>query len=313
MSRARTLIVAACVGLSVAAPARRARADGAADIAAARELFNEASRLAAAGKWEEARERYQRSLGLKRAAITMYSLGVAQKNTGKLVEADENFRAFLAEPQTPATKPYDAPARQAIGEITPRLAKVAIAIQPADAPELVVTIDGERVPNVLLDRPRVVNPGAHDVLARAKGYADASQRVEVKDGGSGAVKLVLTPRPADAAAPAPIAPAPPPLAPRADIVPVLAAPPNRTVPVGLMIGGGAVFVGGVVIGMLGVAQAGSAPTRNGDDASAARTKSAIGDVVAGVGLAAAATGLVILITQHRPPAPDKAASAMRHE
>ena len=184
-------LLAVCLGVSTLTAGGVARADGAADVAAARDLFNEASRLAAAGQGDEARDRYQRSLSLKRAAITMYSLGVAQRNTGRLVEAIENFRAFLGEPATAATRPYLAAAQQAIAEIALRLAKIAIAIEPADAPELVVTVDGERVPNVALDRARVVNPGAHDVKARAKGFTEASQHIELRDGEAGAVKLTL--------------------------------------------------------------------------------------------------------------------------
>ena len=309
MTRLRAGLLALCLGVSTLAAGGVARADGAADVAAARDLFNEASRFAAAGKWDEARDRYQRSLALKRAAITIYSLGVAQRNTGKLVEAIENFRAFLNEPPTPATLPYVAAARQAITEIAPRLAKIAITIEPPDAPELLVTVDGERVPNLALDRARVVNPGAHDVKARAKGYAESSQHVEVHDGESGAAKLTLVP---GKEAPAPVATvAPAPLAPRVAAAPDNSPPPSRALPIVLMTVGGALCIGGVTVGLLGVAQAASAPTRNGPEASAARAKSAAGDAMTGVGLGAAVVGLVILVTQHRPPRTDAAIATPR--
>jgi len=41
-----------------------ARAQSAADVTAARDLFIEGSRLAEKGKWTEARDRYERSLAL---------------------------------------------------------------------------------------------------------------------------------------------------------------------------------------------------------------------------------------------------------
>ena len=59
--------------------------------------------------------------------------------------------------------------------------------------------------------------------------------------------------------------------------------------------GGAVFVGGLVVGLLGVSQASSATTKDGSDASAARTKGVVGDVVGGTGLAAVAVGGVLLL------------------
>ena len=103
-----------------------ARAENPADVALARELFTEGSRYAEAGNWAAATERYARSLALKRAAITLYSLGISHKNTGKLVEALVNLRAFLSEPSVPATQPYEAPARAAIAEIEPRIGRVRI-------------------------------------------------------------------------------------------------------------------------------------------------------------------------------------------
>ena len=41
-----------------------AAAQSAADVAAARELFIEGAELAKAGRWQEARDRYERSLAL---------------------------------------------------------------------------------------------------------------------------------------------------------------------------------------------------------------------------------------------------------
>src|SRR5262245_8834476 len=115
--------LAAMIAFTAAGGGTPARAEGPADVAAARELFQEGSKLAQAGRWAEARDRYERSLRLKRAPVTLYSLGVAQRSTGQLVEALENFRAFLAEPSSPATLPYEAPARAAVDELERRVAR----------------------------------------------------------------------------------------------------------------------------------------------------------------------------------------------
>src|SRR5690606_22178751 len=130
-------------------------AQSAADVAVAREMFIEGSELARQGRWEQARERYERSLELKRAPITLYSLGVAQQQTGQLVEALESFRAFLAEPSAPATKEYEPLARQAVQELERRVAEIELRMSPADVAGLVVKIDGVAVPAAALDRPRL--------------------------------------------------------------------------------------------------------------------------------------------------------------
>src|SRR6185437_3696897 len=93
--------------LALALP-RAALAD---DVDAARQAFLEARALGSQGRWAEAAERYGASLRLHRSALTLYSLGLAQKESGKLVEARESFTAFLAEPSTEKTRAYEPRAR----------------------------------------------------------------------------------------------------------------------------------------------------------------------------------------------------------
>src|SRR5690242_17118146 len=119
-------LVLAVLAATVLVPTRSAFAQSAKDIEAARALFVEASRLAEGGHWEDARERYLVALKLRRAAIILYSLGVVDKELGRLTEAKQSFEAFLAEPSTPATSGYEEPARRAIADLDARLAKLEI-------------------------------------------------------------------------------------------------------------------------------------------------------------------------------------------
>jgi hypothetical protein len=297
----RALACAAAVMLTAVASATPAQAQTAADVAAARDLFREGSQLAKDGSWAQARDRFERSLKLKRAAITLYSLGVAQQKTNQHVEALESFRAFLAEPVTPGTEQYVAPTRDAVTELEKRVARVSIRVSPPDAPSLVVAVDGHAVPEAIRDRPRLVNAGTHEVTARATGFAPASETVSVSEGGSAEVTLSLVPAPQQ---PPPLAP---PLAPR----PTFVAPPppaegaSRVAPVALMGGGGALFAGGLVVGVIGWSQANDAATRDGADADSARTKGVVADVMMGVGLAAVGAGVIVWLVQ----GPARSASA----
>jgi hypothetical protein len=91
------------------APSGVARAQTPAEIAEARQLFMEGATLADEGKWDAARDRYERSLAKKRSALTLYNLGITQQKTGRLVDALATFRAFLAEPVEASTEPYVQP------------------------------------------------------------------------------------------------------------------------------------------------------------------------------------------------------------
>ncbi|WP_437726876.1 PEGA domain-containing protein [Sorangium sp. So ce861] len=302
------LLVAAAGLLAAPAPAA---AQSAADVAVAREIFIEGSEFAKQGRWEEARERYERSLAIKRAPITLYSLGVAQQQTGQLVEALESFRAFLVEPSAPATKEYEKLARQAVQELERHVAGLDLRFSPEGVAGVVVKIDGVEVPAAALDRPRPVNPGNHVVTVSAPGYREARRSVAAAPGSRVVVMLTL-----ERDAPSPGASTPGasagPRAPSAIALPGGAlpggAPPRaapdaatvRVLPIALLAGGLTTVAAGVAIGLLGVASASDAPTRDGDAADAARAQALAGDIVAGAGLLAAGAGVLVLVLDRDP-------------
>ena len=288
---ARPLALAAALGLTGAPGA--ARAQSSADVAAARDLFKEGSRLVQEGKWDEARDRYERSLALKRAAITLYSLGVAEEHTGRFVDALESYRAFLAEPPTPATEPWIAPAKESVASLEKKVARIEIAITPATAPGLVVRVDGQVVPSLALDRPRLVNPGAHEVTATAKGFKPSRSVAMLAEGGRATVALTLEAAPEEHGA-APTTPLPQGPKPAHDQAAVVAAP-DRTLPFALIGGGAPALAAGVIVGMIGVGEASDAPTSDGPEADGARTKMLVGDILGGAGIAAGGVGAVLLL------------------
>ncbi|WP_438019282.1 hypothetical protein WMF18_09515 [Sorangium sp. So ce315] len=306
---ALALSLAAAGLLSAPAPAA---AQSAADVAVAREIFIEGSEHASQGRWAQARERYERSLAIKRAPITLYSLGVAQQQTGQLVEALESFRAFLLEPSAPATKEYERLARQAVQELEGQVAALELRLTPADVAGVEVKVDGGVVPTAALGRPRPLNPGPHTVTASAPGYREARRSVVAAPGSRVVVVLSLEREPADlerkAAGPR-ASRATAPLG-GAAASPAPDAGTSRVVPIVLLAGGLTTAAAGVAIGLLGVASASDAPTRDGDAADAARAQALAGDLVAGAGLAAAGAGVLVLLLDREPDgAPGKAAPA----
>lgn len=285
----RLVIAALATGLLGAATAR---AQTAADVTAARDLFIEGSRLAERDLWADARDRFERSLALKRAALTLYSLGVAQRNTGRLVEALESFRAFLVEPSTPATRPFEGPARDAVGALSTRIARLDIRIEPAQARAATVRLDGVRIPAEALGQARAVNPGRRVLLASATGFLPARVEVLLVEGEHASVKLVLErARLADTAAPVSGVEGG---SPAADGTP---GTPGRALPFALLGGGAAILGAGVALGLAGVNDATKAPSRDGAAAEQARTLALAGDILGGIGLATAAAGVIVLVAR----------------
>jgi hypothetical protein len=281
--RRRALLMIAVLAASSPEPAS---AQSTADVEAARALFVEGAKRGKEGRWAEARQLYARSLALKPSPMTRYSLGVAQKETGHFADALGSFRAFLAEPSTPATAPYVGPARAAVAALERQVGRVMIAVTPRALDGVTVAIDGQQVLPTT-SAPREIDPGTHEVVARAPGHAESVARFTVAASRTAEVTLTLSPRAATDSADPVSSP----------------KPSSRTVPLVLMGTGGVLVAGGAVVGLLGVGQASDASTRDDSDASAARAKGIVGDVLGGVGLATVGAGIVLLLMQERQPSP----------
>ncbi|WP_437758307.1 hypothetical protein [Sorangium sp. So ce1389] len=283
-----------------------AAAQSAADVAVAREIFIEGSEFAKQGRWEQARERYERSLAIKRAPITLYSLGVAQQQTGLLVEALESFRAFLVEPSAPATREYERLARHAVEDLERQISALELRLSPGDVAGLVVKLDGGVVPAAALDRPRPLNPGNHTLSVSAPGYREVRRSVAAAPGSHVLVELTLEREATSAAAGPRVLPTSAPVGAASSAAPDDAT--GRVVPIALIAGGLTTVAAGVAIGLLGVASASDAPTRDGNAADAARAQALAGDIIAGAGLVAAGAGvLVLLLDSGAASAPDRQA------
>ena len=247
-----------------------------ANKAAARELFREASRMAKGGDWESACERYERSLSLHPAAITLYSLAVAQRTTGQRVSALENFRAFLRAERSRKARAYEARARIAIDELEREVAHVTISVTPLPA-DVLVELDGTRVPSVALGLARLLDPGEHTVVISAPGYEPARRTFEVGTGDRIDVDLSLARSVAEGD--------------RADRDVEQAFPVWPIVVTGA---GAVLIVSGVAVGAVGLSEADGA-VDGSERAEKARQKGVAGDVMIGIGGATAAAGIAWLV------------------
>lgn len=275
--------------LILTAAPQTARGDATDDTTVARDLFREGAAFAQAGNWEHALDRYRRSLKIKRASLTLYSIGVAQKQLGKLVEARESFTAFLAEPSSAATQPYEYPAKVAIEEIDAHVGRLTIQVTPADAPGLSVTLDGVVVEPWDLAIARPANPGPHAITARATGRAEARSNVTVREGEAVIASLTLREAGAEEAAP----PRPPPAS---------LAPDSRVAPIVLMsLGASALVTGGAILA-LGVFDRSNAPSGDAFVEDSTRGKWIVGGVTGGVGVLALIGGVALNFAVSSPEA-----------
>lgn len=171
-------------------------------IEATRELFRQGAQLASEGRWEEARERFQRALAIRATPLTRFNLALAAQNSGHLVEALDQYRQFLRDDNDPANAARRQQAQRAIAEIEPRLAHLTITVTGADQPSA-VDLDGRAIPLVLLGVDVPVDPGEHIVRVRGQRGGASTRTVTLAESARESVVIVLDPPPAARPAPQP--------------------------------------------------------------------------------------------------------------
>lgn len=209
--RDRVIVGALFAVVALSADARPIFAQSAEDKAASRPLAEEGIAAFRAGQYAVAVEKLERAQQLFPAPVPLLYLARAQIALGKLVEAAETLRSLE---RMDVGKGASAAAKQAVtdghgelAQLEPRIPSVKVVVEPADAADLELSIDGQKVSSAVVGVDRPTDPGSHVVRAQARGFAPAEATVELREGRHETVKLALRAGTGDASVAAPPAPA----------------------------------------------------------------------------------------------------------
>jgi hypothetical protein len=281
----KTLVLAAVlIGLPSIARAQSA-GPGAA------ELFEQGRAALVAKDYLTACAKLEASLALERAVGTLISLAQCEQASGKLASARQHWK----EAADFATATHDrlnrAPyAQKQLAEIEPRVPRVVVRLAPGAPHATRVTIDGVEIKASALDTPLPVNPGALAISASAAGRPTSTVSITLAERETRTVDV----------APGPVEDAPP-NAPEPEVR------SHSSVLPWIAVGVAAVGVGaGAVTGSMAASKwsdakdscgvgcpVGSAPYDDRDDA---KTLATVSTIAFAVGIAGAATAVVLFLT-----------------
>jgi hypothetical protein len=163
--------IALALGLSALALTERARAEGPEQQqiqAAAESLFLDGRKLMAAGKLEEACQRFAESRRIEPALGTTMNLARCYLKLGRTASAWLLYRDTAATSRALGQLDREEHARQELAAIEPELAKVVVEAEPAllSDPRVEVMLDDSRIPGSLLGSEVPVDPGPHRLVVR---------------------------------------------------------------------------------------------------------------------------------------------------
>jgi len=332
----QAILSALAVGLCSSA-ALAQNEPSATDTAAARELAIEGLKLADAGHCAQAIDKLFRAEKLRHSPIVLGRLGECQIEEGKLVDGTEDLQRLLHEPVMPNPPASLVKARERAQSVLdaakPKIAVLVISVRGVSE-NVSVTVDGQPVPAVLLERDRPSDPGEHVIEATAPGYIKATRRLSLAAGERQEVSLKLkvdpsaavappkspemaqpnTPTSGDTPAPRTMAlakTAPPPDALRA---------PNHTASTVFWITGGAVAVAGGVFGYLALNGKHNLDNQCVNDACPPSSKGALDEanrnatistVLVGVGAASLTLGTILYFTEGSSSSEERPVAGLR--
>jgi hypothetical protein len=181
--------------LTLAAPARGDAPDAAA-TATARALAQEGLEHFDAGRWEAALAKFDRADAIVHAPTIRLLAGRSLEKLGRLVEANEKYlaaaRSTIDAGASDAFKEAVADADKAQRALAPRIPRLVVALDGADAADVAATLDGKPLPGAMIGAARPTDPGHHELVAK-RGDATVKRAVDLAEGESISVTLVFPP------------------------------------------------------------------------------------------------------------------------
>jgi hypothetical protein len=251
-----------------------------------------------AGRWAEARGLFERAHALDPTARTLRTIGMAAFNQGDLLAALQNLEAALVDPRKPLTDEQRTHVLGLIDRANRQVGRYRLRLEPAGAALLV---DG-KAPVLVGGDEVVLMPGHHELRLSADGYAPQTRVMEVQAQDRAPLEWSLAPaaaEPVGASEVAATAAAPP---------ATEAAPAARSGSVwpwvALSIGAAGLIASGVTFGLALHDKATlderchdrHCPPSQHDTIARYDTLRVVSGVTLGVGLAGAAAGVILLLS-----------------
>ncbi len=158
------------------------------EMAVARRLFRTGLEAARAGRWEDARNDFERSYRVAAVPTTLLNLAGAQVETGQLVAGMESYQRFLSRATSGRAVSYREQAEEALEAVQRRVPRVTIhapSIEDGDQ----LRIDGESISTAVLDTELPLDPGAHQIVLVRDGAEVAREDVSLDEGEEETVRL----------------------------------------------------------------------------------------------------------------------------
>jgi hypothetical protein len=175
-----------------------------ADQKRASRLFDDALKLADAGRWDAACPKFRESHEAEPSVGAQLNVAKCSERAGLLLQAEDEYRSLL-ELNRSTRDPdrrleVEARAKEALKALGARVPRVVVVARPASA-KAVVSVDGHPPGSVASNGALRLDPGSHKVRVEADGFEPTEQIVTLKEREERPLEITLARVPADRVGP----------------------------------------------------------------------------------------------------------------
>ena len=149
------------------------------EIQAARELFSKAEKDEDAGQWSDALEKLRRALSVKATPGLHFHIALCEEKLGQLVAALADYTAADQSAREQNNKDVADAVAEPLRTLRIRVPTLTIDVPPAM--NALVELDGKAIAAGLYGIAMPVEPGLHQVRARANGKHAFTTQVQLKE------------------------------------------------------------------------------------------------------------------------------------
>jgi hypothetical protein len=156
------------------------RAEPAADLQAARELFLLAEKEEDAGRWSDALEKLRRVAHVRQTAGVRYHIALCEENLGQVASALADYTAARTQAYAENAQDVMRLVGKQLAAVSLRAPRVTIHVAPALS-DFQVMLDGVPLARDRVGVPVPVDPGEHRIEATAPKYTPARAALTVRE------------------------------------------------------------------------------------------------------------------------------------
>jgi hypothetical protein len=165
-------------------------------VTLARRLYDKGVEAVGKGQWSLAHDQFKASYELAPRVLTLFNLAGAQGQTGRLVEAIENYRKFLRDTDDGRYPGYRTDATNQLELLGKQIAQLTLELTNLE-PSDVIAIDEIEFPQVAVHEAIPMNPGTHVARIQRGTAMLASRTIALTAGAADTVHIDLPVRSPD--------------------------------------------------------------------------------------------------------------------